>query len=146
MREGRGTEGRTRAGADAGAGAELGRGARGWSERREVREVREVRGDARVPELGPELGPGWGAGHAARGVELGRGAWGMGRRCAPPLEGQHAAEQHEGEHAQRPHVHCLAVALAREQLGRTVARRAAARGEPPLLHRTQAEVGELDLG
>eukprot|EP00964_Phaeocystis_antarctica_P111967 scaffold76205_cov59-Phaeocystis_antarctica.AAC.3 len=84
--------------------------------------------------------------HEAWSWGAGRGAWVVGRRCAPPLEGQHAAEQHEGEHAQRPHVHGLAVALAREQLGRAVARRAAARGKPPLLHRTQAEVGELDLG
>jgi hypothetical protein len=80
---------------------------------------REERG-ARVPEPMPEraqhkarsTGRGaWGVGRGARGA--GRGAWGVGRGCAPPLEGQHSAEQHKGEHPERPHVHCLAVALAR---------------------------------
>ena len=60
-------------------------------------------------------------------------------------EGQHAAEHHVGEHAERPHVDCLAVALARQQLGRAVGGRAAARGLPPLLLGREPKVGQLDL-
>eukprot|EP00965_Chrysotila_dentata_P231999 6198702-Pleurochrysis_carterae.AAC.1 len=74
-----------------------------------------------------------------------RGDRSSSRTRAPALEGQLSVEHDEGEHAERPQIDRLAVPVPGEQLGRAVARRAAARRVPPLLHRAQAEIRQLHV-